>query len=295
MNIKVMTEDGYELEGTLYESPDARAVVVINPGTATKTIFYDAFARFLSGHGYHVFLWNYRGFCESRNGSLRNSKIRFTDLGRYDIPAVIEMLKINYPNLPLFCVGHSVGGQQIGLANNHNKLDGLIAIAVSGGYFFNMPLGYRLKALAFFKVIVPLFDVLFGYVPAGKLNLMEDLPSLLAKEWGRWCSEPEYLFSKKVVGVTLPEHTYKDIDFPVYVLVADDDEISTSKNVQNFWQNVRSSKQIEFKTYKSIQFSQGKIGHFGYFKKVNRDIWEDVLDLLRGMELQIEIGPDSSI
>src|SRR5690554_7760137 len=37
-----------------------------NPGTATKTTFYAPFAEFLADNGYHVMLWNYRGFCESK-------------------------------------------------------------------------------------------------------------------------------------------------------------------------------------------------------------------------------------
>lgn len=275
--IEAKTKDGYILKGNLFSNDQAKAVVILNPGTATKTSFYEPFAKYISDHGYHVFLWNYRGFCESKTTEIKNSSIRFSDIGQKDIPAVIEKMKEMFPHLPLLAVGHSAGGQHIGLASNNQELKGLIALAVSAGYFGNMPSGYKMKALYFFKIFTPVMNLFYGFVPAKKFNIMEDLPYPLAKEWGEWCTKSDYIFDSKFWGVTVPKGNYEKLPFPVKVLTALDDEISTPKNVENFWKHVHSEKGIEFKTYDPKNFPKKRIAHFGYFRKENKQIWDDVV------------------
>lgn len=184
MDIQFTAADGVTLNGFVIEANNPKAVVLLNPGTATKTHFYRPFAEFLAEHGFHVMLWNYRGFCISRTESIARSDIEYTHIGERDISAAIQHAKTLYPDLPLLCVGHSTGGQQVGLAENCNALQGLVAVAVSTGYFGTMPLAYRLQAHFFFKLFTPVSVALSGYVQAKRFNLMEDLPPKLAKEWG---------------------------------------------------------------------------------------------------------------
>lgn len=286
MQIDFKTEDEIILRGTLYKAKKPKAIVLINPGTATKTSFYIPFAKYLSQEGFHVLLWNYRGFCESNNGKLVGSTYKYSDIGRYDIPAAIEYVARTFPDLALYCIGHSAGGQQIGLAGNHNKLAGLVAVASSAGYFPYMPFSYRLKAYFFFFIFSPLASRIFGYVPAKRLRLMEDLSGPMAKEWGAWCAKKEFLFSPKFYGHTVPEGAFKDLGFPIHVISADDDEICTELNIESFWKNVHSEKEITFTRYCTKDFPQGKIGHFGYFRKENNEIWADILQTLNLFQLK---------
>lgn len=277
MQIQFTAADGVPLTGQIIPAQQPKAVVLLNPGTATKTTFYIPFAQFLAEHGYTVMLWNYRGFCESRQGSLKGSDICFSDIGLKDIPAAIAKAKTLHPNLPLYCVGHSAGGQQMGFAHNCNELSGMVAIAVSTGYFSSMPKDYRFKAHLFFKVISPISSALFGYVKAEKLNLMEDLPPKLAKEWGRWCAHKDFFFDPKFAKEKPELKNYRTFNFPVQVFTADDDEISTAFNVKSLWKNIKSTQPIEFKLYQASAMPKKAVGHFGYFRKANQSIWQDVL------------------
>ena len=280
MNIEFTAADGVLLKGQVIAAKEPKAAVLLNPGTATKTSFYIPFAEFLAEHGYSVMLWNYRGFCESRTQTLKNSDIHFSDIGLKDIPAAIKHAKALFPELPLYCVGHSAGGQQIGYANNCNELQGMIAIAVSTGYFGYMPLGYRLQAHLFFKAIAPVSIALFGYVKSKALNLMEDLPPKLAKEWGSFCSEKDFFFAKKFAK-TRPELAhYRTFNFPVHVFTADDDEISTPANTQQFWSHIISTRPVNFTLYSAKDAPKKAIGHFGYFRRANRAIWQEVITKL---------------
>lgn len=277
MEIQFHAADGIPLNGVVIEAATPKAVVLINPGTATKTFFYRPFAEYLAEHGYHVILWNYRGFCISRTQDLAHSDIEYTHIGERDIPAAIAKAKTLYPDLPLLCVGHSTGGQQIGLAENCNELAGLVAVAVSTGYYGGMPRGYRMQAKLFFKVIAPVSTAMFGYVKAKKLNLMEDLPPKLAKEWGQWCAKPDFMFDETFKQQKPQIAAYRTFEFPVQVINADDDEISSEFNTQRLWQHMKSTQPIGFTTYKAADTPKKALGHFGYFRRANQTIWADIL------------------
>ncbi len=282
MDIQFSAADGVTLNGFVIEAKAPKAVVLINPGTATKTHFYRPFAEYLAENGYHVMLWNYRGFCISRNESLANSDIEYTHIGERDIPAAIAKAKALYPNLPLYCVGHSTGGQQIGLAENCNELAGLVAVAVSTGYYGGMPAGYRRQAKLFFKVITPVSNALFGYVKAKKLNIMEDLPPKLAKEWGQWCAKPDFMFDETFKQQKPQIAAYRTFEFPVQVINADDDEISSEFNTQRLWQHMKSTQPIGFTTYKAADMPKKAVGHFSYFRRANQQVWVDIVQHLDG-------------
>lgn len=287
MEIEFTASDGVLLRGELLEAKSAKAVVLINPGTATKTRFYRPFSEFLVANGYHVLLWNYRGFGESRTADLAHSDIEYTDIGEFDIPAAISYVKNTFPELPLYCVGHSTGGQQIGLAHNCNELNGLVAVAVSTGYFGSMPSMYKAQAHLFFKVITPISNKLFGYVKAKQLNLMEDLPPKLATEWGQWCKKKDFMFDKKFAQAKPQIKNYRRFDFPVHVFTADDDEISTDFNTKRLWQHISSSKPIEFTRYKAADMPKKAVGHFGYFRRANQQVWQDILAQLEAFSVEV--------
>jgi len=277
MHIKFTTKDQVLLHGQLIEATRPKGVVLLNPGTATRTSFYIPFAHYLAANDFHVFLWNYRGFCESKTGSLVKSPYTYSDIGHYDIPAAIEQARRMSGDLPVYCIGHSAGGQQFGLAYNCHAVKALISIAVSAGYFGYMPLGYRIKANFFFRYFAPISCAIFHYVPASKFRLMEDLPSGFAREWGDWCKEEQLFFSPKFYGKSVPCGAFNNFELPIHVVTSDDDEICTEDNVKNFWKNVGSKQPITFARYKSAEMPLGRIGHFGYFRKENKQIWQDVL------------------
>lgn len=72
MDINILTDDNVELRATLYKANNPKAVVLINLGTATHTSYYLPFAKYLREHGFHVILWNYRGFCDSKTNHLKD-------------------------------------------------------------------------------------------------------------------------------------------------------------------------------------------------------------------------------
>lgn len=280
MKVNITTDDNVTLSATVIEANEAKGVVIINPSTATNTNFYRPFATYLSERHFHVVIWNYRGFCDSRSESLASVDYRYSDIGCFDIPAVVNKVKSLFPDLPLCCIGHSAGGHQIGFSDCHKKLDAMIAVAVSAGYFRHMTFYYRLQALFFFKLFTPVCSRLFGYVPANKISPMENLPATFTREWGQWCTEPDWFFSPRFAGQSVPPRLFEDYATPTYVISSDDDEICTEPNIRNYWKHIPRPPTLRFIRYQTAQLASESVGHLGYFRRKNRAIWEDMLAIL---------------
>lgn len=277
---QAVTEDSATLNGIIfYPQSEPKAVVVINPATAIKTQYYYPFARFLTENGFVSVVWNYRCFCESKSEKLSQSKASFSDFGTKDIPAILKFVKEKFDNTPIIGIGHSVGGQQLGLVSNNYFYNGFLAVATSSGYARNMPLHYKLQSLLFFKIFGPLSIFIKNYVCSKKFNIMEDLPRYVFSEWKRWCSKENYLFHEDFIGTSLPKGNYEALPFPIHVLTSSDDEVATSKNLDSFWKHVKSKHGIKFTTIKPSNIGCKKIGHLGYFRgKYSLTVWKELLN-----------------
>ncbi len=281
-NFETTCEDGIKLKGTLLIPENPKGLIQFNCGTATKKEFYLSFLTYLAENGYVCCNWNYRG--SEKTDNLKKSNIRFVDYGTKDMPAIKAYLQDRFPNLPFIFIAHSAGGQQIGFINNLDNVKGSINIAVSSGYYPNMPFVYRMKAYFFFYLFTPISVFMNDYVKSKPFGFMENLPKKVVFEWREWLEKENYFFDKKFYGKTVPTGNFKDFKFPIHVYYSTDDTISNAKNNEAFWNNVKSEKGVTFTELKPIQFGLDKIDHFGYFKKNMKDnLWKDIvtrLDLL---------------
>jgi predicted alpha/beta hydrolase len=279
--LKIVCTDGVELAALLLEPKSPKAVIQLNGGTGFKKEFYLAFAQYLTEQGYVTIIYDYRGTCESAPTDMRDCDYTFLDYGTKDMPAVLQYLEEQYPHLPKLIFGHSVGGQMIGHIPNIKPIKGLVCMGTSVGYIRNMPLGYRLKSWYFFKIFSPLSIQLTGYVRAKKFGIMEDLPRKVVQDWSAWCSAKNYFFDKKYYGITVPKGQYQDYTFPVHVFWTTDDPICNKRNLDIFWQQVKSTQSIDFQKLIPSDWHTKSIGHHGFFKKNFKDtLWREALNKL---------------
>lgn len=271
-------EDGIVLRGLLLIPDDPKAVIQFNCGTGTNKKVYLAFLTYLCENGYICCFWDYRGSGNSSTENLGKSNFTYSDYGIKDMPAIKAFLEQEFPGLPFVIIGHSTGGQQVGFMHDLSNVKGVINLAVSTGYYPNMPFGYRMKAYFYFYVFAPISVLFTGYVKAKKFGLMEDLPKNVVFEWRDWLEKPEYFFDSKYCGKTVPEGQFKHFKFPIHTYWTPDDSISNEKNTKLFWKNVKSEKEITFTQLNPKDFGLAKIDHFGFFKRVMKEkLWSDVL------------------
>jgi predicted alpha/beta hydrolase len=283
--IQIPTSDGFSLSGIIYEyRGNPKAVVQFNIGTGMRKEFYSNLARFLAEQGFIVCLWEYRGMGQSRPmDKAQFSNITMQDWA-VDMSEVLDFLEHRYPDWPKLMIGHSIGGQLVGLMPNHHLLKGMLMLTCSTGTWWHHTFPYRLKSYYFFNIISPLTVPFWGYLPAKRMKIMEDLPKGLIMEWRSWCNSENYLF--EFLGKTIPANYYEDIRISIRSYWTTDDPIANARSVSGLLRHFRNAD-IMNEAIRPKDFGVKNIGHFGLFSRKFKDsFWTRIVKDLEEMLLK---------
>lgn len=144
--IKISCEDNYVLAVTAYLPDEVKAAVVIGPATGIKRQFYNAFVEYLASNDFGVLTYDNRGIGQSIDGDIATHTASLQCCRQLDKPAAISSLQQLFPNTSYHLVGHSAGGQLIGLAKKATKLSSIFNVASSSGQLRNMKLKDQFKS-----------------------------------------------------------------------------------------------------------------------------------------------------
>ena len=124
--------------------------------------------------GYLAATFDYRGIGQSAPATLRGFEIDIRDWATQDCAAVIDFMKARAPDVPLYWVGHSLGGQLLGLIPNRERIDRVITIATGNGYWLENSWQTRRFVWWLWFVVVPLALRIAGYFPGKRLRKVGD-------------------------------------------------------------------------------------------------------------------------
>ena len=283
VKIKISTEDDYILSALYIRPKNVRGAVQINAATGTKKEFYLNFARYLAQHGLAVLLYDYRGIGESAPPNLKGFRANLRTWASQDMTAAFDWLQRQHPGQHRFIIGHSMGGQLIGLMHNATAADGLILVGSSVGYWPLLPFPSNLMYFFIWYLMQPIAIRAAGYLPASKIGIGEDLPAGVAREFRQWCTSPGYLAD--FFGKTIQRHAYDRIKAPLLSLVPTDDNIAGKRSVPPLLR-MYSRASITQKWITPQEIGQDKIGHFGLFsRRFKNHIWPLMLGFV---EQQLE-------
>jgi predicted alpha/beta hydrolase len=278
----VACADGVPLAATAFE-PEGRlkGSVVIAPALGVPRAFYAAFARYLAENGYCATTFDYRGIGDSRSGNLKGRGISYADWGRLDLEAVLADAEKRSEGGPLFLVGHSTGGQIIGLAKESEKLSGIITAPSSLAHWRLYPPMRRVFLIFLWYMLIPLVNCFYDYFPARRLGISSvDAPGGAIGDWARWARDPMFLFSPRF-GLDTALYARLSMPFLAYCF-SDDHYVSreSAERLLSFYPKAR----VEFRYIDSRKLGAGAIGHFGFFKEKVRDtLWKDALAWMDGI------------
>lgn len=269
--IEIAARDGVKLAATIHEPVDhSGRVVVIAGAIAVKHTFYDRFARFLATTGLRVITFDYRGIGDTVHGKSRSQRGGLREWGECDLASVLDYALTLSIQPKLLVVAHSVGGQLVGLADNNDCVNAMLAISTQTGRWRLWPKRRRYFLLVFWTVLLPLTTRLFGYFPAKRLGLGEDLAEDAALEWARWCRSAEYFVDAD--GRALPSH-FENFEGELLACVIEDDWMAPREAVEDLLRRyVRAN--IERIVLRSVD---GPIGHFGFFREAGRPLWKKLV------------------
>ena len=179
-----------------------RHAVLINSATAVPRKIYRGFAGYLARRGCAVLTYDYRGIGDSRQKSLVGYnqpkslvgfKASMSDWAALDVTAAVAWMRERYNNLPLSYVGHSFGGQALGLLANNSEVSRALLIAAQAGYWKLMASPERYRVYAMLNFVGTPLTRLLGYAP-GWSGIGEDLPKGVFQQWVGWVMSERYLF-----------------------------------------------------------------------------------------------------
>jgi predicted alpha/beta hydrolase len=278
VELEVPALDGLPLAATLHRPAlPPRGVVVINSAMGVSRRFYARFAAHLAGRGYCVVSYDYRGI----GGSALASGARLRHWGELDFAGVLAWARSAFPDVPLACVGHSLGGQILGLTREARHVRAFLAVAAQSGYWRHWNRQYWPKLLAAWYVAAPAAAAALGRVP-GFLIGGEALPSGIARDWARWCRTPHYMSDED--GRPLRPF-FDEIACPALFLAIRDDGAFAPEPAVRALASWYQRAAIEFAVVDPREWGVASLGHFGFFRKdAPAELWRWCADWLdRGL------------
>ena len=268
--------DGRRLGGSLLAAAAPRGALVVNPATGFVREFYLKFARYGASRGYHTLVYDYRGMGASATAPLREERARMSDWGRLDMPAALDWLGVRFPGLPLFTLGHSVGGQLIGAMENESRARAHVMIASSTGYWRRQRAPFRYLAFIFWRVYGPWQLRRRGYVPRGFIWRGESLPRGVFLQWRKWCLDPAGIGPG--LDAAFADSHFAEVQGPLLNWGFSDDPIATPEAVEALLSAYRGAR-IERRWTHPGDVGAHALGHHGFFSERHRDsLWRGALD-----------------
>jgi len=281
--IELPAADGVVLGGTLFTpsaftaSGRARGTIIIHSATAVPQGYYRRFAQFAAqATGARVLTYDYRGIGKSRPLSLRGFRATLTDWARLDAVAAHHFVTKRFPGEPFAVIGHSFGGQLVGLIDEPNAATGAVMVGAQLAYYRDWPAKDHKKLGFVWKMLVPAASALFGYMP-GRFGLGEDLPRGVARQWAEWCTHPDYLISEHLDA----RERFARFDAPTLFYSFTDDEYAPEGAVAHLLRRLRRAP-LEHVRLAPQERGASTIGHFGFFRpRFSGTLWPEAASFLR--------------
>jgi predicted alpha/beta hydrolase len=269
--------DGQALAATWFDAKPApaEAVMVIASAMGVPRRFYARLADHLAQHGIATLTFDYRGTGDSRPTMRRGRDLTLLDWGSQDLEAALTAASQRVPAKPLFLLGHSLGGQIIGLAPRSEALAGVVHVAASLPHWRYWPGLGKYALAAVWYALVPALNAGRDMFPARHLRFSSiDVPTGVTRDWARWARHRRYLFAPEL-GIDVGR--YRRLSLPLRAYVFDDDPYCPPAAAAALLAELPNAR-TERVRIDPAAVGLGAIGHFGFFREKMRDaLWIDLL------------------
>jgi predicted alpha/beta hydrolase len=253
------------------------AAVVVLGALGVPHRFYARLAAWLAERDVAVLTFDYRGVARSRAASIRKDPATLLDWAQLDASAAIDAAHDRWPGVPLWGLGHSFGGQALGLTPRALDLAGAIVVAAGSGDLSLYPAGQRQRLKVRLGLATTVVSTLLGYVP-GRLGIGEDLPAGVVRQWAQWCDTPDYVRGALGLGAT----HYHRVDAPMWFYDFTDDTYAPAgpSAALRAW---FSRAKVTHRTIAPADLGLQKLGHFGPFRAGAAErLWDELLGVITG-------------
>ena len=244
----------------------AEGVVLVVPAIATRARHYNAFARWLVRQGFVAVTFDFSGYGDSLRGSLKDSPVDILDWAR-DARTVLDWVAEKDSTLPVTWVGHSLGGQLLGLAGDRGVTQCLF-VATGVGSGWKSPWQTAVPGMVMFFLVGPIAQKLCGYYPGRRLRFFGNLPSGVMSQWRTWVAYPRYILGER--PWLAPR--YASVTSPITVVSFTDDIVMSKAALRMLLSFYSGARKMHFR-FSPKRLGVGSIGHMGPFRAANASIW----------------------
>jgi predicted alpha/beta hydrolase len=262
------SRDGETLVGQIYEPNAPHAAVLIATAMGVPQSFYAHFGRWLASQGFRAMTFDYLGMGRSRGRPLSQVHTDIIRWGEQDASGALIELAQRSPSLPLYYVGHSVGGQIIPFLTEAPRVTRFVTVAAGSGYWRENAPPTRNRAWLLWYLFSPALTHTLGYFPGARLNMVGDLPKGVMQQWTKWCRHPEYIASE---GSAMRAR-FARVETPLTSFSFTDDEMMSHENIKHL-HGLFESAPKQMLRFRPDDVQLAKLGHFGFFRKHSEPFW----------------------
>jgi predicted alpha/beta hydrolase len=268
-------EDGRRLVGRLFLPGTApKAAAVLHGATGVPQGYYRAFAEWLASEGYACLTYDYRDFAASAEAHVRRSRATMSDWGLRDQAAAQAELERLVPGVPLWVIGHSLGGIMLPFQAGAARVERLVAVASGPVHLSDHPWSYRPIAAAFWSAPTRALASALGYLPGRAMRIGPDLPRGVYSEWRRWCTTRGFYHND--IGRTLPLPDWRAMRGRAKFVAIADDALVPPAAVWRLMQHYPEAVKRQL-TLRPAEHGLRRIGHIAAFAERNRALWPAIL------------------
>ena len=275
-SVTIHAPEDWTLRGALFASENTNPeapVILISAAAAVPHTYYANFARFLieSGAG-GVLTYDYRGIAASAGDRKRWRYLQMKDWALLDFPAAAAFLQERFPDSPLIGLGHSYGGQALGLCGIADRFTRYATVATMSGYWRGLDTPKQVWAQT--QILGRTVASVLGRVPEA-VSPGTTMPGGVFLDWTRWIASPNYFFDDP----DLPEKDrFESVTLPYLSIGLTDDPWGTRRAVDDFMAHYTNAdlRQMWIQPGES-----GKIGHLGFFsRRHSKAFWPNLAAFL---------------
>jgi predicted alpha/beta hydrolase len=265
--ITISARDAQPLAATLFEplSGPVLANVLFLPGIGVPRRVFRWLGAWLAGGGIRSLSFDYRGMGDSLVGGALSSA-SLSAWATDDAPAALAYVRERFEDDPVL-IAHSFGGQALGLSSELHRVRGAILVGSQLGHVHHWRGLDRLRVELFWRALLPLSSLLWDPLP--KCVVGEALPAGVAREWARWGTSEDWLFSH----VPDARERFAAFRAPLLAYGAWDDPIAPPSSVDALLACFTGTR-AERVTIGRGELPASKVGHFGLLRpRPGSSVW----------------------
>jgi len=248
--------------------PNSKSIV-ISSATGVLQSYYSKFATYFCSLGFTVYTFDYSGIGLSHSKDIKNNTSNLYDWAANQA-SVLQYAKTQNPEYKTILITHSIGGQLIAFNKKNELADTIITVASQSGYWNLFNGFHKIKMLLFWNVIIPVTTPIFGYFPAKKMKLFENLPKHVTYQWRHWGNKKDYfLANTKESDLFL-----NTITCNVLILSFPKDAFAPKQTVDWLAKHFVNAK-VDRRHINPEDLNIPNIGHFGFFReRFETSLWQ---------------------